>query len=150
MVRLQTIHCSCRVAKSSLAGNMLAWIRLSHSQPLRVKPTPVHVGRPTLRRGATFTFRPADALPSVQASDSSPRRSSLRRTISVPVTSTSRDTAPLAYHAKVTGASRAAVAGKGRDGTLGSFCAARAELVWLCARSPCTLCCVGAPMPKCA
>ena len=43
--------------------------------------------------------------------DSSPRRSSLRRTISVPVTSTSRDTAPLAFHAKVHGASRAAVAG---------------------------------------
>ncbi|KAA6418939.1 MAG: hypothetical protein FRX49_11043 [Trebouxia sp. A1-2] len=68
-------------------------------------------GRPALRRGATFTFRPADALPpAASASDSSPRRSSLRRTISVPVTSTSRDTAPLAFHAKVSGASRTAVA----------------------------------------
>ncbi|DBA92716.1 TPA: hypothetical protein ACH3X1_002925 [Trebouxia sp. C0004] len=68
-------------------------------------------GRPALRRGATFSFRPADALPAAaSASDSSPRRSSLRRTISVPVTSTSRDTAPLAFHAKVSGASRTAVA----------------------------------------
>ena len=68
-------------------------------------------GKPALRRGATFTFRPADAAAAAAHTGSSPQRSSLRRTISVPVTSTSRDTAPLAYHAKVTGASRAAVAG---------------------------------------
>ena len=70
--------------------------------------------KPSLRRGSTFTFR------SPQASDSNEPRGAqgnpsvhtLRRTISVPVTSTSRDTAPLAFHAKVQGASRAAVAGE--------------------------------------
>lgn len=69
-------------------------------------------GKPALRRGSTFTFRPPDHTANVpQQTDISVRNSSLRRTISVPVTSTSRDTAPLAFHAKVHGASRAAVAG---------------------------------------
>lgn len=71
--------------------------------------------QPSLRRGSTFTFRsPRVAERDGSGGGSEPRSPgahSLRRTISVPVTSTSRDTAPLAFHAKVHGASRAAVAG---------------------------------------
>ena len=71
-------------------------------------------GKPALRRGSTFTFRPPNhPVDAPQHRDSSAHSSSLRRTISVPVTSTSRDTAPLAFHAKAHGASRAAVAGTG-------------------------------------
>ena len=72
-------------------------------------------GKPTLRRGSTFTFRSPHTEEREGVSrgqDARPAGAhSLRRTISVPVTSTSRDTAPLAFHAKAHGASRAAVAG---------------------------------------
>lgn len=88
---------------------MLPFVVVKHATPML---RACAAGKPALRRGSTFTFRPPDQTANVpQQTDSSARNSSLRRTISVPVTSTSRDTAPLAFHAKVHGASRAAVAG---------------------------------------
>ncbi|KAL3137216.1 hypothetical protein ABBQ32_006768 [Trebouxia sp. C0010 RCD-2024] len=67
-------------------------------------------GKPALRRRSTFTFRPPDLSAAAPQERDSSSSASLRRTISVPVTSTSRDTAPLAFHAKAQGASRTAVA----------------------------------------